>query len=55
MRRSIVAIVVPLAIVAARTESQPRQTIDLDHAAISNSFGFGGHNDCLLVREIERR
>jgi 3-oxoacyl-[acyl-carrier-protein] synthase II len=23
-------------------------------AAISNSFGFGGHNDCLLVREIER-
>ena len=21
-------------------------------AAISNSFGFGGHNDCLLVREI---
>ena len=20
-------------------------------AAISNSFGFGGHNDCLLVRE----
>jgi 3-oxoacyl-[acyl-carrier-protein] synthase II len=22
-------------------------------AAISNSFGFGGHNDCLLVREIE--
>jgi 3-oxoacyl-(acyl-carrier-protein) synthase len=19
-------------------------------AAISNSFGFGGHNDCLLVR-----
>jgi 3-oxoacyl-[acyl-carrier-protein] synthase II len=24
-------------------------------AAISNSFGFGGHNDCLLVREIERR
>src|SRR5213596_1062919 len=23
-------------------------------AAISNSFGFGGHNDCLLVREVER-
>jgi len=23
-------------------------------AAVSNSFGFGGHNDCLLVREIER-
>src|SRR5262249_38811521 len=23
-------------------------------AAISNSFGFGGHNDCLLIREIER-
>ena len=23
-------------------------------AAISNSFGFGGHNDCLLVREIAR-
>jgi 3-oxoacyl-[acyl-carrier-protein] synthase II len=23
-------------------------------AAISNSFGFGGHNDCLLVRRIER-
>jgi 3-oxoacyl-[acyl-carrier-protein] synthase II len=23
-------------------------------AALSNSFGFGGHNDCLLVREIER-
>jgi 3-oxoacyl-[acyl-carrier-protein] synthase II len=22
-------------------------------AAISNSFGFGGHNDCLLVREVE--
>jgi len=22
-------------------------------AAISNSFGFGGHNDCLLVREFE--
>jgi len=21
-------------------------------AAISNSFGFGGHNDCLLVREV---
>src|SRR5256712_12467547 len=23
-------------------------------AAISNSFGFGGHNDCLLVREGPR-
>jgi 3-oxoacyl-[acyl-carrier-protein] synthase II len=23
-------------------------------AAISNSFGFGGHNDCLLVRRHER-
>ncbi len=23
-------------------------------AAISNSFGFGGHNDCLLVREAAR-
>jgi 3-oxoacyl-(acyl-carrier-protein) synthase len=23
-------------------------------AAISNSFGFGGHNDCLLVRETVR-
>ena len=23
-------------------------------AAISNSFGFGGHNDCLLVREVPR-
>jgi 3-oxoacyl-(acyl-carrier-protein) synthase len=23
-------------------------------AAISNSFGFGGHNDCLLVREAGR-
>src|SRR5882672_548841 len=23
-------------------------------AAISNSFGFGGHNDCLLVRETAR-
>jgi len=23
-------------------------------AAISNSFGFGGHNECLLVREIAR-
>src|SRR5213594_4129455 len=23
-------------------------------AAISNSFGFGGHNDCLLVREVSR-
>src|SRR6266849_3342270 len=23
-------------------------------AAISNSFGFGGHNDCLLVREVDR-
>jgi 3-oxoacyl-[acyl-carrier-protein] synthase II len=23
-------------------------------AAISNSFGFGGHNDCLLVRESAR-
>ena len=23
-------------------------------AAISNSFGFGGHNDCLLVREISQ-
>jgi 3-oxoacyl-[acyl-carrier-protein] synthase II len=22
------------------------------HAAISNSFGFGGHNDCLLVRSV---
>jgi 3-oxoacyl-[acyl-carrier-protein] synthase II len=21
--------------------------------AISNSFGFGGHNDCLLVRQVE--
>src|SRR5256712_5088641 len=23
-------------------------------AAISSSFGFGGHNDCLLVREVAR-
>ncbi|MBI1961750.1 MAG: beta-ketoacyl-[acyl-carrier-protein] synthase II, partial [Candidatus Rokubacteria bacterium] len=23
-------------------------------AAISNSFGFGGHNDCLLVRGVAR-
>jgi 3-oxoacyl-[acyl-carrier-protein] synthase II len=23
-------------------------------AAISNSFGFGGHNDCLVVRRVER-
>jgi len=23
-------------------------------AAISNSFGFGGHNDCLLVRQSAR-
>jgi len=34
---------VPNAAVAARIR-----------AAVSNSFGFGGHNDCLLVREAAR-
>lgn len=34
MRRWIVAVVVPLVIVAARTESQPRQTVALDQSVI---------------------
>jgi hypothetical protein len=34
MRRWIIAIVVPLVILAARTESQPRQTVALDQSVI---------------------
>jgi hypothetical protein len=48
MRRWIVAIVVPLAIVAARTESQPRQTVALDQSVIRvQSHG----NELIVMRQ----
>lgn len=48
MRRWLIAVVVPLVIVAARTESQPRQTVALDQSVIRvQSHG----NELIVMRQ----